>query len=90
MIKTAKKSLENVAKFIYLGMAVTEKDCLLEEIKTEFRECLLPFGPESCVIHVLPKNVKIKIRNTIILHVILYGCETWPLLLRKENVLLWP
>jgi len=34
----------------------------------------------------LPKNVKIKIFKTIILPVILYGCETWPLLLRKENV----
>jgi hypothetical protein len=82
--------LENVAEFIYLGMTVTKKDCMLEEIKTKFRECLLLFGPESCVIHMLPKNVKIKIRKTIILPVILYGCETWPLLLRKENVFLWP
>jgi hypothetical protein len=31
----------------------------------------------------LPKNVKIKIYRTIILPVVLYGCETWSLTLRK-------
>jgi len=71
---------------MYLGTTVTKKDCMLEEIKTKFRECLKPFSPESCVVHMLPKNVKIKICKTVIL----YGCETWPLLLRKENVFLWP
>jgi hypothetical protein len=45
---------------------------MLEEIKTKFRECLLPAGPESCV-HMLPKNVKVKICKTIILPVILCG-----------------
>ena len=33
----------------------------------------------------LPKNLKIKIYGTIILHVVLYGCETWSLKLRKER-----
>ena len=33
----------------------------------------------------LPKNLKIKIYRTIILPVVLYGCETWPLTLRKER-----
>ena len=28
--------------------------------------------------------MKIKIYKTIILPVVLYGCETWPLVLRKE------
>jgi len=37
IIKTANKSLENVAGFIYLGTTVTKKDCMLEEIKTKFR-----------------------------------------------------
>jgi len=32
----------------------------------------------------LSKNLKIKIYRTIILPVILYGCETWSLTLRKE------
>jgi hypothetical protein len=40
----------------------------------------------------MPKNVKIKknkikirIYKTIILPVVLYGCETWPLTLREEH-----
>jgi hypothetical protein len=32
----------------------------------------------------LSKSVKIRIYRTIILPVVLYGCETWPLTLREE------
>jgi len=32
-----------------------------------------------------PKNIKIKIYRTIILTVVLYGCETWSLTLREEH-----
>jgi hypothetical protein len=44
---------------------------------------LLPFGPESS--RLLSRNVKVKIYNTIILTVVLYGCETWSLKLREEH-----
>jgi hypothetical protein len=30
-------------------------------------------------------NVKVKIYKTIILSVVLYGCETWSLMLREEQ-----
>ena len=33
----------------------------------------------------LSKNIKIKIHITVILPVILYGCETWSLTLREEH-----
>ena len=33
----------------------------------------------------LSKNLKIKIYITIILTVVLYGCETWSLTLREER-----
>jgi hypothetical protein len=33
----------------------------------------------------LSKNTKIKIYKTIILPVVLYGCETWSLTLREEH-----
>ena len=33
----------------------------------------------------LSKNLKIKIYRTIILAVVLYGCETWSLTLREER-----
>jgi len=35
----------------------------------------------------LSKNLKIKIYRTIILPVVLYGCETWTLTLREERKL---
>jgi hypothetical protein len=35
----------------------------------------------------LSKNTKIKIYRTIILPVVLYGCETWSLSLREEHML---
>jgi hypothetical protein len=33
----------------------------------------------------LSKNVKIKLYETLILPIILYGCETWSLTLREEH-----
>jgi hypothetical protein len=36
----------------------------------------------SCL---LTRNVKVKIYKTIILPVVLHGCETWSLLLREEH-----
>jgi hypothetical protein len=33
----------------------------------------------------LSKNLKIKINRNIILPVVLYGCETWSLTVRKER-----
>jgi hypothetical protein len=33
----------------------------------------------------LPKSVKIKIHRTIILPVVLYGCETWSFILKEEG-----
>jgi hypothetical protein len=34
---------------------------------------------------VLPKNIKIRIYITIILPVVLYGCETWGFLTLREE-----
>jgi hypothetical protein len=33
----------------------------------------------------LSKNLKIQIYRTVILPVVLYGCETWLLILREEH-----
>jgi hypothetical protein len=35
--------------------------------------------------HLLSKNLKARIYKTIILPVVLYGCETWSLTLREEH-----
>jgi hypothetical protein len=35
--------------------------------------------------HLISKNLKDKIYRTVILPVVLYGCETWSLILREEH-----
>jgi hypothetical protein len=44
--------------------------------------------PPSCIFlpsRLLSKNIKNRIYKTIILPVVLYGCETWSLTLREEH-----
>jgi hypothetical protein len=48
---------------------------------------LLPFSLNLLSFHLLSKNLKIGICMTIILAVILYGCEAWSLTLREEHKL---
>jgi hypothetical protein len=48
---------------------------------------LLSFGADSFSSSLISKNTKIKIKRTIILPVVLYGCETWSLTLRVERML---
>jgi hypothetical protein len=52
--------------------------------QAEFRECLLSFSQKPFV---FPSHMKklIKINKTVILPVVLYGCETWSLTLREEH-----
>ena len=70
------KTIEQVRDFNYLGCNI---------------KCRLKAG-NPCYYSVqtllssrlIPKNLKIKIYKTIILPVVLYGCETWSLILREE------
>jgi hypothetical protein len=49
------------------------------------RECLLSFGAESFVFQFATQNIRIRIYRTIILPVVLCGCETWSLTLREKH-----
>ena len=46
---------------------------------------MLSFDTESFVLQLLSKNIKIKIYRNTILPVVLYGCETWSIILREES-----
>ena len=46
---------------------------------------MLSFGADLLSSNLLSKNLKIKIYRTIVLPVVLYGCETWSLTLREER-----
>jgi hypothetical protein len=48
---------------------------------------LLSFRLKYFVFQSISKNLKIKIYKTVILPVVLYGCETWSLTLREEHTL---
>jgi hypothetical protein len=53
-------------------------------VQTKFGECLLLF-PSELSFRLLSRNVKVKIHKTVIPNVVLYGCETWFLILREEH-----
>jgi hypothetical protein len=46
---------------------------------------LLSFSAESCVFQVAIQKTKIRVSRTVVLPVVLYGCETWSLTLREEQ-----
>jgi len=85
--KTDNSSIERVEEFKYLGTSLMNQNSIQEEIKSRFNSgnaCYhLVQNLLSC--SVLSKNIKIKIYRTIILPVILYGCETWSLTLREQH-----
>ena len=74
-------------KFKYLGMMLTDQNSIQEEIKSRLKlgnAC--SYSVQNLLSsRLLAKNLKIKIYRTIILPVVLYGCETWSLTLREER-----
>jgi hypothetical protein len=86
-IRIADKSFENVAQFKYLGATLTNQNDIRDEIKSRLNSgnaCYHSFQNllSSCL---TSKYLKIKIYRTVILPVVLYGCETWSHTLREEH-----
>ena len=82
-------TFERVEEFKYLGTTLKHQNSILEEIKSRLR-----LGNACCHLvqnllssRLLSTNLKIKIYRTLILPVVLYGCETWKLTLREERKL---
>jgi hypothetical protein len=76
-----------VEEFKYLGTTLTNQNSIQEEVKSRLK------SGNSCYYSVqnllssrlLSKNLKFRIYRTIILPVVLYGCEIWSLTLKEER-----
>jgi hypothetical protein len=88
-IKIANRSSEGVAKFKYLGTTLTDQNCMQGKIMSRLNLGNACYHLVQSLLssRLLSRNVKVKIYKPIILPVVLYGCETWSLRLRKENKL---
>ena len=80
-IKIDNSSFERVEGFKYLGTNLTYQNSIQEEIKSRFKPGNASYHSVQNILSssLLSKNLKIKIYRTIILPVVLYGCETWSL-----------
>ena len=86
-VRIDNSSIESVEEFKYLGTTLTNQNSIREEIKSrlKFRNACYHSVQNLLSSSLLSKNLKIKIYRTIILPVVLYGCETWSLTLREER-----
>ena len=67
-----------VEVFKYLGRTLTNQNSIAEEIKSRVRSGSACYHSVQNLLssRLLSKNLKIEIYRTVILPVILYGCET--------------
>jgi len=89
-IKIDNSSIEKVEEFKYLGTTLTNQNSIQEEIKSRLKLANACYYSVQNLLssRLLSKNLKIKIYRTIILPVVLYGCENWSLTLRDERRLM--
>jgi len=88
-VRIHNSTFERVEELKYLGTTLTNQHSIAEEIKSRLRSGNACYHSVQNLLssRLLSENLKIKIYRTIILHVALYGCETWSLTLREERKL---
>jgi hypothetical protein len=76
-----------VERFKYLGATLTDQNSIHEEIRSRLNSGNACYHAVQNLLssRLLSINVKINIYKTIILPVVLYGCENLPLTLREEQ-----
>jgi len=96
-VRIDNSTFERVEEFKYLGTTLTNQNYIAEEIKSRLRSGNACYHSVQNFLssRLLSKNLKLKIYRTIILPVVLYGCETWSTLREErklrvfENMVLW-
>ena len=88
-VRIDNSTFERVEEFQYLGTTLTIQTYIREEIKSRLRSGNACYHSVQNLLssRLLSKKLKIKIYITIILPVVLYGCEAWSLTLREERKL---
>jgi len=78
-MKTDNSSFERVEDFKYLGTTLTNHNSIPVEIKSRLKSGNAYYHSVQNLLSssLLSKNLKIKMYRTIIVPVVLYGCETW-------------
>jgi len=86
-MKTDYSSFERMEEFKYLVTTISNQNSIQEEIKSRLKSGNACYHLVQNLLSssLLSKNLKIKIYRTIILPIVLYGCETWSLALREER-----
>jgi hypothetical protein len=85
-IQMGNKSSETEEGFKYLGTALTNQNSINEAIQSRLKSGNACYHSVQNLLSssLLSKSVEIKIYRTIILPVLLCGCESWSLTLREE------
>jgi hypothetical protein len=78
-IQIGNESFETVDRFKYLGTTLTNQISIHEKIKSRLKSGNACYHSVQNLLSstLLSKNVKIMIYRTIILLVVLCGCESW-------------
>jgi hypothetical protein len=85
-IKIDKSSFKSVEQFKYLGISLMNQNSIQEEINSRLKPVNACYHSVQNLLSssLLSKNIQITKYRTIILSIVLYGCETWSLKLREE------
>jgi hypothetical protein len=88
-VRIDNSTFERVEEFKYMGTNLTNQNSIQEEIKSSFRSGNACYYLVQSLLssRLLSQNLKTKIYRTIILPVVLYGCEAWSLTAREEREL---